>query len=97
MPAITVTSPGQTIGSVTAGSAAAAQQFTLSERTVALIGLIGSQPWKYATDTAHANYVTVPAGQAWIIPLLQGQNQSVDVWLQRAGAVDAVIDCWVAG
>lgn len=95
MPAITVTTPGATIGSFTAGSAPATQDFTLSGRSVALLGMTGTYPWKYSTDGT--NYVSVAAGQAWTFPLLTGQNSTVTLTVQRDGGTDSVVTCWVAG
>lgn len=95
MPAITVTSPGATIGSFTAAAGAVTQDFLLSGRANALLGMVGTQPWKYSTDAV--NFVSIAAGQTWILPLLTGQNSTVTITMQRDGASDSVVSCWVAG
>jgi hypothetical protein len=95
MPAIIVTTPGATIGAFTAAAAAVAQLFTLADRANALVGMIGTNPWQYSTDGV--NFVGVPAGVAWMVPVLSGQGTSLSLTVQRVGGADSVVSCFVAG
>jgi len=96
MPALIISSPGVVAGGFTAGVAAAQQDFTLSNRSVALIGLIGTEPWEWSSELA-GTYVPVAADTPWMLPVLTGQNSTKSYFFKRTGAVDSAITAWVAG